>query len=330
MKKLLIMLLLSCFLSAAYAESHVDASLPAFTWERNALEHWRILAGRVEDKEAHTLEDDICTICGSEVWHNEDGSTDVSNYNSRGDLERTTTFDASGSMMMELCYTYDYDEAGRLLTAREFSGDVLVSEITYGHDEDGASFPAEIVTYFDDGSWTIEVCDIWGNTTCIAEYNKDGVIAFSVFSEYALSESGSWYELSRLSTYPDGEMRLTEYAETGAVVKETEAYEGASMVTEYNSHDLPAVITYAAADGTIESVVTYEYEYGEDNTVRVCKTYTDGVLTIVTEFAVDNGVSYACRETLYDNDGSYTVCIFAADDTLLSETRYDSQGRSIP
>lgn len=328
MKKLLPLVILLFILSAALAEP--DDALPAFAWERNALEHWRSLPDGMQDRAAHILADGACTICGSEILIFEDGSADVSDYNAQGDLTRYTAFDADGVISLELCYAYDYDEAGRLLAAREFQADVLVSEVIYTTDTNGEPVPASYVLYYDDGSWTVDEYDLLGCLTHSAEYNAEGALAFETFCEYALSDGGKRYEALRLISYPDGGTRIIEYDEQNRVTRETECYDDASMTTEYNAQGDPIRITSYAADGTEEFTQTYEYEYAADMTMLISRAYMDGALLIQTEYAVSNGRSYACRETLYDDDGSSTVYEFSADEEILRALRYDPQGNVIP
>lgn len=378
---LLTLLILAMF-SICLAEAPVaDNTLPVFVWERSATEHWKQLAsGEKTDAGAHTFEDMTCSICGSEVWTFDDGSADVSDYNEYGDLTRYTSFDGSGEVIIEICYTYEYDAEGRLLLSREFTGDVLTGEVSFAVDESGESIPVSQVAYYDDDTWAINEYDEHGNLVYAAVYDTDGTVSFEEFSEYTLSNDGYYYESSKLSRFDNGASFYSEYNEyndpiltynmeadgtvwedstyeyeyengmmlwkkqyssdvltlevfyneEGRAVWETEYFDGgAKMITEYNDFSDPIIITSYAADGSVEMVQTYEYEYNEDLTWRLTRSYTDGVLVIQTEYAIDDGWHYACKETLYDADGSCIVYEFNPFDEIVSQTSYDAAGNVI-
>ena len=56
----------------------------------------------------------------------------------------------------------------------------------------------------------------------------------------------------------------------------------------------------------------------------------NGALVLHTEYAyAKDGWTYIVRETMYNEDGSYTVVLFNEDEELVSETNHDAQGNVI-
>ena len=378
MISLLLALTLGCVCCAEQAD---DSTLPVFAWERNALEHWRVLAsGEEADRGAHSLEDHVCTVCGSEIWMFDDSIADVSDYNEHGDLVRYSLFDEDGIAVCELLYAYEYDAEGHMLLSREFTGNVLTGEIVYTVGSEGQQIPVSQIIFYDDDTWTVHEFDEHGNMTYTATYDTAGDSAWEEYIEFAQNAQGEYYACKQTSLYPDESVFTVEYNENGdplhrrstdgdGTIWDDAAYEyeyadgallsskmysfgmlsmeihynvdgyaervieynedGSSMVTEYNDLGDPLVIAYYAADGTPEIVQTYKYEYDEALFLRTVRAYTDGQLIIQTEFADEDGYRYAWRETIYGDDGSSIVFVFNAQEELVSQTQYGSDGQPI-
>ena len=380
---ILVMMMVLCLGAACFAETSVaDNALPVFIWERNGTEHWKELpSGSKSDVGPHVFDNVNCIICGSEVWMFDDGSADVSDYNQYGELTRYTSFDPRGQVTIEICYAYDYDTDGCLLTSREFIEDVLTGEVTYAQTEDGKTIPVSQVTYYDDDTWAVNEYDEYGNLVYAVTFDTDGTPAFESFSTYLMSAEGYYYEASKSSLFADGATFYYEYDEYGNPTRtvnveadgtvwedstcqyqyengtlrwkkqyfgevltlevhynedgfaamETEFFDdGSRIITEYNSYTDPVIITFYAADGTVETVQTYEYEYDDNLNWIIVRAYTDGTLVIQTEYATDDNWHYACRETLYEEDGSYIVYEFNIYEELISATSYNAAGQIIP
>ena len=255
----ILMILTLAMFSTCLAQAPVaDNSLPTYIWERSAAEHWKQLAsGETTDLGAHVFEDVSCTVCGSEVWTFDDGSADVSDYNEHGDLTRYTSFNAAGEIVIEICYTYEYDADGRMLLSREFVEDVLTGEVTFTVNENGEVIPVSQVAYFDDDTWAMSEYDEHGHLIYTATYATDGTVDFEAFFEYTLSSEGHYYESSKLSRFGDG----------------------ASFYHEYNEHNDTTMTFSMEADGTVWENSTYEYEYA-NGTKLWKKQYSDGVMTL--------------------------------------------------
>lgn len=236
----------------------------------------------------------------AQVVYYEDDTWSVSEYDEHGNLLRMATYAADGTLLQEDQGEFAQDTSGSYYEFRHTS-----------HFADGAVSYTEFNQYGDpilrynlqaDGT-------VWEDTTCEYEY-QDGTPLWK--KQYTS-------DVLTLEVY---------YHPNGYVKQEIEYFDGgARMVTDFNDHADPVAITSCNADGSIESVHTYAYEYNEDLSWRTIRTYADGDLVILTEYADDNGLHYVCRETIYDEDGSYTVFVFNTAEKLISETCYDANGQ---
>ncbi len=328
-KRMFLPLLLALCLTAAFAE---ESDLPRFEWERDGFQHWHVDAnGKKTDVGAHQLADSRCTVCGSEVWAFDDASADVSDYNEQGDLVRYTSFAEDGSVTMELLYAYEYDETGRMLLSREYTGTELTGEMAYVITEEGLSVPAQQLTWYADGSWDLHEYDLNSDLIHTASFTPSGNVTYEEFSEYAPAAGGATYEAKRIALHPDGTSQITEYSAQGVTLRDTEMYlSGESIVTLYNELGDPVSVTTYSAENQAEAVQTYEYEYAEDGSKRLCLAYMDGALVIRTEYAADEyGYVTPAKETVYSDDGVYTVFLFDEYGEVLSESTFAADGTPI-
>ncbi len=328
-KRMILPLFLALCLSAAFAE---ESDLPRFEWERDGFQHWHVDAkGQKTDLGAHQLAESRCTVCGGEVWAFDDGSADVSDYNEQGDLVRYTSFAEDGSINIELFYAYEYDEEGRMLLSREYTGTELTGEMAYIITEEGLSLPDQQLTWYADGSWDLHEYDRNSDLIHTASFDPNGDVTYEEFSEYAPAAEGATYEAKRTALYADGTSQITEYNAQGLTLRDTEMYtDGASIVTLYNEQGDPVSVTTYNAEEQPEAVQTYEYEYAEDGSKRLCLAYMDGALVIRTEYAADEyGYAAPARETVYSADGVYTVFTFDEYGEVLSESTFSADGTPI-
>ncbi len=331
MKTRILALLSALFLmmTALCAAEAPAVAPPAFEWDRNSTEHWRIQPdGTKADAGAHELVEQTCLVCGCEIWRFEGGAADVSDYDGQGNLIRYSAYDADGSMILDLLYSNEYDSQGHLLTTWEFDGDALSSETVYTVGEKGERIPV-MQRFYEEGILSaLNEYDAAGNAIHTATYGADRSVTFEEFSEYAELPDGSWYECRRASfpTGDEGEMygiaaREFVFAEDGTTLQETEIYaDGMKLTTDYNPNADPVRITTYAAEGEALTVQTYDYEYGEDLGWNRTRAYIDGVLVIETEFGRDaEGVPYPMKETVYSEDGTSVTFTFGEDGSLLTE-----------
>ena len=75
-------------------------------WESNLENHWHTCGECEEtfDSAAHTLENDVCTVCGSEIVTYESGEKQLSIYNEHGDCVLFAIYDTAGSVTAEERY----------------------------------------------------------------------------------------------------------------------------------------------------------------------------------------------------------------------------------
>lgn len=236
-----------------------------------------------------------------QVVYYEDDTWSVSEYDEHGNLLSCITYAADGTLLLEEQGEFCQDASGSYYefrhTSRYADGAVSYTEFNQYGD------PVLRYNLYADGT-------VWEDTTCEYEY-QNGMLLWK-------------------KQYESGVMTLeVRYHADGYIEQETEFYEGgAKMVTDFNDHADPVTVTSYHADGSIESVHTYVYEYNEDMSWRTIRTYADGDLVILTEYADEDGWHYVCRETIYDEDGSYTVFVFNSADELVSETSYAANGQA--
>lgn len=307
---IVLLLLLSMFAVCASCEEVADATLPTFAWERNGTEHWRQLpSGEKADLGAHNIVETICTVCGSEIYLFDDGSADVSDYNEHEDLIRYTSFDSDGNVSNAIVYTYEYDEEGNKLLSQEFSGDVLVSEISYAVGPDGEQLPVEQVTYYDDDTWSINEYDAFGNMVHGAAYDADGNVQYEEFTEYKLNTDGEYYEFSKVGLFAEGDIFYDEYNEYG------------DTTLTHNTD----------ANGNVWASEVYEYEY-KDHVKLWRKHFSSGKLVTISYYA-ENGMTAreieyfegnSRMETEYNEHGDpVSIISYAADDQVESHMTYE-------
>lgn len=224
----------------------------------------------------------------------------------------------------------EFDEYGNCIRATTYDEeDNLTSETIseYKLLEDGWFYESKNTTRMDDAVFVTEYneyCD-----TVRRQISEAGVVWTDCTYEYEYRNGQKlWcktYEQGRLS-------RETVYdPEAGMPVKETEYYDDNTViVSEFNLIGDPLSISFLAADGTLEMTQTFEYVYDEYDSILSCKAYVNGVLVLFTEYAADEfGWTYVGRETMYNEDGSYTVVLFDANEEIVSETNYNAQGAVI-
>ena len=115
MKKKLFAIGISCALllsgCGTPAPAHTHTALN--TWEADLVNHQKVCeCGEAFDAGAHTLEENICTVCGSEVAIFEDNSGFVYTFTEYGDTFVYLNYDNAGNAEYKEVYEYTYDEQG--------------------------------------------------------------------------------------------------------------------------------------------------------------------------------------------------------------------------
>lgn len=308
MKKILT-ILLSCGLALAVLSACGHTHTATGDWDRDAKEHWQLCeCSEKMEVAAHELDDEsVCSVCGSEVWDYGD-SADVYNYDENGNMLRSTSFDAEGSVVSETIWEYTYDEDGNMQQVKIYTDGVLTEEEFYAAGEDGEFYKESIMMYHEDGSKTKNAYDANGNVIYMASYNADGKVEHESWSEYAQTEDGEFYEAKVESTYEDGSKMVCEYTEYGDPITRVSYY----------------------ADGTVDFEERYEREYNEDGDMLWEKTYRDGVLFHeIVSYASGSDESsswrYIEKEIDYYEDGTKLTTEYCVEGPV-KETYYNADG----
>ncbi len=236
------------------------------------------------------------------TWY-DDGAWTLNEYDEHGNCVRATSYDAENNLAAE-----------------------TLSEYMLGSD--GWYYEAKSTTLMDGYTFYSEINE-YGDTIRSLYTDDTGNVFIDIVYEYEyLNGALLWrkqYDHGRLSVESicDGEWN--------SVVKETEYYDdGTSIVSEFNDVGDPVHITFLAADGTVEMTQAFEYKYDEHSTQLSCKAYVNDALVLHTEYAFnEDGWNYIARETMYNEDGTYIVCLFDENEELTSETIYDASGNVI-
>ena len=317
MKKMILMILCLLLLAGCTGNTLPDTTegtehthTPGTQWDRDAVSHWHLCeCGEKLDTAEHTLTEDVCTVCGSEVWVM-DGSADVCNYNEYGEMVRWSSYDGAGTVMADWVYEFEYDENGNMLSCDTFEQGVLMEESEYT-TESGMSVLTKSTSYYDDGSWFVNEYDEIGNVTTLLSYDAEGNLVLEGHYEFKTDAEGASYNSKSTEHYDDGTRSVAEYNEYG---------------------DNISRILYDA-DGNVEVEEIYEWEYDEEGNWLFGKTYENGVLTKEITFATgqDDYGWWTYPETVveYFEDGSRTVSKYDVNDELISEITYDAAGNIV-
>lgn len=257
-----------------------------------------VLTGEV----TYTVNDSGETIPVSQVAYYDDDTWAINEYDEHGNLIHTATYETDGTISFEEFSEYALSTEGYYYESSKTS--LFADGASFYHEYNEYSDPIRTLNMEADGT-------VWEDAAYEYQYENGMMLWKKQYSSGVLTQEFF-------------------YNEEGLATRETEFFDdGAKMTTEYNAFSDPVIITFYTADGSVEMVQTYEYEYNEDMTRRLTRAYTDGMLVIQTEYATEDGWSYACRETLYDADDSFIVYEFNSQEEIISETSYDAQGNLI-
>lgn len=283
---------------------------PSGTWEADLNNHWTTCSecGKTIDKGAHTLDgSEQCTVCGAQVidWGD---SKSLYQFNEYDDFLKMVDYDASGNVINETVYEYEYDTDGNLLYSSVIVNGFLSEENAYT-TVNGERLLSEYTFYMEDGSKTVCYYDENENAVRTALYTAEGNVDLQTESEYALSSDGQWYEAVCTTTEADGGSYVSEFAENG----------DQTSITRYD------------ADGNFVFKESWEYTYNADGNWETMKYYSNDVLTTETIYATaateDGSITYPQTVTVYVETGEKIVTVYDENDNVLSETHYDSNGK---
>jgi len=198
----------------------------------------------------------------SMIYHNEDGSKEISEYNEYGDAVKIALYDASDAFIGEYTYEIEYDEEGNILLQKTYLDGALTEEQIYIIEE-GEDFSfhyiGKVITYDEDGSKCVTEQNRYDDITQITYYDAAGTVidACTYENEYAEDdllmaqriyrgdvleveilyaleehEDYNFYYLASETTYhEDGTKTVVEFNTDGEIIKET-AYDASGKIVE--------------------------------------------------------------------------------------------------
>jgi len=306
-------------------------------WSSDLENHWHICAECDEtfDAAAHALENDVCTVCGSEVVTYDSGEKQLTVYNEQGDTTLFVIYGTDGRVVAEERYAYTYDADGNKLTEVYYNGETLSAEYEYKQNSSGETYLAKDTSYFEDGSSSVNEYDEHGNSLYFANIDAEGNVWDA--AEYTYNNDGSWMGEKN---YIDGVLAAErEYAVIDPdmghqLIKEiTYNEDGSWMGAEYDLYQNLVIEIHTNADGTVELDRRFEHTYDTDGNKTLTRTYDNGVLVEEQEFRFgsdeDGSWSMSGKTTTYHEDGSKTVSDSDPEATWSSETTYDAAGNVV-
>ena len=304
-------------------------------WVSNLENHWKFCeCGEQVEAAAHTLDNDVCTVCGSEIVTYEDGTKMLAAYNEYGDNTQFVFYAADGSVESEERYEHEYDADGNKVRETTYIDGVLSSELKYDKTAAGEVYMTEDVCYFEDGTQCVNVYDEAGNLVRFVSYASDGSVEFDYLYEY--NADGSW--MSEKVYYGETLTSEREYSVDADgcqnTLKEITYNEDGSWVgIEYDLYENEVIEIHSDAEGNVELDRRYEHTYDADGNKTLTKTYDNGVLTEEVEYFVGSDEygswSMSGKTTVYHEDGSKTVSDQDLEATWSSEITYDASGNVV-
>lgn len=266
-----------------------------------------ILAGDTE----YAVNEDGESCVTKNTFYQEDGSWVVNEYDGNGNVIKANSYDADGTVTFEGYYEYAYNA-------------------------DGEPYEAKATETFEDGKYVCEYNE-YGDITSRIKYGTDEKKEFEERYEREYDADGMmlWEKTYRDSvlvheivSFISGSEEYSSWRCPGTVIDYYE--DGTKLVSEYGENTEVATETYYRADGTVDRVLSYQYEYDKDGNPSSVKVYEDDRLASLMEYALDEeGWSYKARMTEYNKDGSRIVCEYDEEEKLVKETKYDADGNEI-
>lgn len=353
-------LLALALLSGCGKHTHTPGEL----WERDMNEHWHFCeCGERVDIAAHSLQNDVCLVCGSEIWDAGD-AVYVYNYNDTGTVLRTSAYDPQGHLLNEYTYSYLYNPDGLLLREECCENGTLIQEAEYDTDgnllfsrfyeegeiametaneyalhPDGWHYLLRSVEYVAEPGATYS-CEYnpYGDLVSRVKYDSDNNVMYTEQYEREYDADG---QPLREKTYTNGILTyeivgyttVTEEDGRTRFPSETVEYyeDGAKLVCVYGDNGEVATETYIMADGTLGRALRYEYQTdinGNWNYIRVYEG--DRQVTETRYETTEEGWNYRATLINFRKDGSRQVFHYDENGELLEEIEYDTNGERIP
>lgn len=334
-------------------------------WERNATEHWRLCeCGEKLESGTHQLQNDVCTLCGSEIWDTGD-EIHIYNYDEMGSTIHSSSYNTQGELLYDQVFNYEYsanglilresvwengfciqeteyDENGNVTISRSYEEGIglsLESRYEYTQNADGLDYQSGAIEYFVALGVTYAYqYSPYGDLISLVKYDADNNVVFTEQYEREYNEEGQklWekrYTNSILTfeivgyttvTLEDGWMRFP--AET------VEYYEdGSRLVSVYGDNGEVATEIYILPDETVVRSLRYEYQTDADGNWNYIRVYDgDRQITESRYKTTEEGLTYRTTLIEFRKDGSKRVFHYDENEQLLEEIEYDTNGDRIP
>ena len=336
MKRRSLSILMASALLLALTACGGHTHTPSADWSADLTNHWHACeCGEAVESAAHTLENEVCTVCGSEVCTYDDGTACVYVYNAQGDFIFSAFYAADGSVESEERVEYVYGEDGFILSQKTYlDGNPFLYD-EYAMDSNGESYQVRSTYYYDYGAWDVAEYDETGSCISSYSYNPDGTVNYAYLYEYA--PDGSWMNETRY----EGERLVEQWEYT--LVQEDEwvnqnisryiyyGEDGSVSLYEYDEQGNETLEAFYGPDGEVESLMSYANLYNSDGDLVTKRTYENDRLAEEVEYVygidLDGGSwSMSGRTTTFHEDGTKTVYDSDLDATWSTETTYAADG----
>ena len=226
-------------------------------WAVDLEKHWQVCTdcGEALNESEHTLDDlDVCTDCQAEVYTSDYG-TDIYLHDEQGNNIFALSYDLDGQLLVTYTWEYTYDDAGNMLTMKEYADGQLSYEAEYALGDDGFPYTAKDTAYYEDGSRSYSEYDQWYNNTVSIWYDAEGNVTYHIRHEYEMNSDG--FVVYQKDYEDDVLVSETEYGiiedEFGAYTypaKEITYYEdGSKLITQYDENYEVISESYVDANG---------------------------------------------------------------------------------
>lgn len=322
MKKMLSATVAAALLLAVTPAGAEHVHEPAGEYYVDLTNHWYLCeCGEKVNEGAHDdLADGECAICNSDLFVYEDGTSGIITYNAAGNSVNWLNYDAAGQLMLNQRWNDIIDEAGNYIGYTGYVDGVLSETGEYVTKEDGSVVFVQTMYPLAEGdSRTVNEFDEHNNLLRTAAYNAQDQIEIEMAYVY------SW----RDNEWGEKEFYIARETVTNA--------DGSCHVTEYNEHSDKLSEVYYEADGTISMKWQYELMYDTQNNLSTVMLYLNGTLAMESYYDYEQydpdaeiySNHYLKMECEYLQEGGWIVYEYSPDGNMLTQTRYDAQGKVI-
>ncbi|MBQ9860459.1 MAG: hypothetical protein IJO76_07295 [Clostridia bacterium] len=258
-KKILSLLVCGVMLCALAACNDNDNNPNANRqWEKDKENHWTVSAnGSRENVSSHAFDiNGFCTICGTFMTMEKDGSINLQSFNEKGDVTSWIKYDPSGEKEADRRYEYDYSITGEKEELKLYNNGKLELEAAYKKDKNGEEYVSKQTSYNENGTKFYAESNEKADTVLEIFYDTEGEveienryeyeydendfpIALKIYendklsqeSTYAYDANGETYIAKQIDYWLDGSTTTIEYDETGAILSEV-YYDALADTTE--------------------------------------------------------------------------------------------------